>query len=230
MGTTTRSLSVHYATRLALAHLLACVATTAVVIPLGGGVPLAGARRFFTEQNVIASVLLVVLGTAAVAVGGVLNIAPTLRWFVAGRAPGPDERRAAMRLVARQSAVLSATWGVSGAIVVLLNIDWGAAVVVPTLIGVVLGASAAVGTGLLLTQDDLRPILAAVTEGSEGWITVPSVQARMILMWLLCSALPAGAIAGIILIRANGWVIAKTASVEIPVLVVATGAVLWVCP
>ena len=85
------------------------------MIPLGGGVPLAGARRFFTEQNVIASVVLVVLGTAAVAVGGVLNIAPTLRWFVAGRAPGPDERRAAMRLVARQSAVLSATWGVSGA-------------------------------------------------------------------------------------------------------------------
>ena len=113
---------------------------------------------------------------------------------------------------------------------VLLNIDWGAAVVVPTLIGVVLGASAAVGTGLLLTQDDLRPILAAVTEGSEGWITVPSVQARMILMWLLCSALPAGAIAGIILIRANGWVIAKTASMEIPVLVVATGAVLLGLP
>jgi class 3 adenylate cyclase len=52
----------------------------------------------------------------------------------------------------------------------------------------------------------------------------------MILMWVICSALPAGAIAGIIFVRANGWVIAKTAPVEIPMLVVAIGAVLLGLP
>jgi adenylate cyclase len=224
-----RSLSIRYAGRLALAHLLAVAATTAIVIPLGG-LTLGGARAYFTEKNVIAAAVLVVLGTMAIAVGGVMNIRPTLRWFVPGEEPNADQHRAAIRLVGRQSALIAATWAVSGAIVALLNVDAGAAVMVPTFIGVVLGASLATGTGLLLTQDGLRPILTAATPGSEGWVTVPSVQARMILMWVLCSALPSFAIAAIIFIRANGWVIAKTAPVEIPVLVVAIGAVLLGLP
>jgi adenylate cyclase len=228
-------LSVRYAGRLALAYLLAVAATTAIVIPLGGMIPpggmtLGGARAYFTEKNVIAAVVLVVLGTIAIAAGGVMNIRPTLQWFVPGREPNADQRRAAMRLVGRQSAIIAATWAISGAIVTLLNLAAGAAVAVPTLIGVVLGASAATGTGLLLTQDGLRPILTAATQGSEGWLTVPSVQARMILMWVLCSALPSFAIAAIILIRANGWVIPKTAPVEIPMLVVAIGTVLLGLP
>ena len=126
--------------------------------------------------------------------------------------------------------ILAATWAVSGTVIALLNVQSGAAVAVPTLIGIVLGASAAVGTGILLTQGGIRPIVSAISQGSEGWITLPSVQARMILMWVLCSALPAAAIAGIIFVRANGWVIAKTAPVEIPMLVVAIGAVLLGLP
>jgi class 3 adenylate cyclase len=222
-------LSIRYAGRLALAHLLAVGATTAIVIPLGR-ITHAGARAYFTEKNVIAAVVLVVLGTVAIAVAGVISVWPTLRWFVPGQEPNADQRRAAMRLAGRQSAMIAATWAVSGAIITLLNLDAGAAVAVPTLLGVVLGASAATGTGLLLTQDGLRPILTAATEGSEGWLTVPSVQARMILMWVLCSALPAFTIAAIIFIRANGWIIAKTSPVEIPVLVVAIGTVLLGLP
>jgi adenylate cyclase len=224
-----RSLSIRYAGRLALAHLLAVAASTAIVIPLGG-LTLRGARAYFTEKNLIAAVVLVVLGTMAIAVGGVMNIRPTLRWFVPGQEPNTDQRRAAIRVAGRQSAIIAATWAVSGTIVALLNVDAGAAAAVPTFIGVVLGASLAMGTGLLLTQDGLRPILTAATPGSEGWVTVPSVQARMILMWVLCSALPSFAIAAIIFIRGNGWIIAKTAPIEIPVLVVAIGTVLLGLP
>jgi adenylate cyclase len=205
------------------------LASTAIVIPLGG-ITLGGARRYFSEQNVISAVVLVVLGTAAVAVGGVVNITPTLWWFVPGRKPSPEQRRAAMRLVGRQSVILSATWAVSGGILALLNLRAGAAVAVPTLIGVVLGAAAAVGIGLLLTQSALRPILAATTQGSEGWVRVPSVLARLIGMWLLGTALPSGVIAALILIRANGWIIEKNASVEVPVLVVTAAAVLLGLP
>jgi adenylate cyclase len=229
VGTTTRSLSIHYAGRLALAHVLACAATTAIVIPLGGITPLS-ARAYFTETNIIAAVMSVIVGTVCVAVGGVINIRPTLRWFVPGQEPTARQRRAARRLAGRQSVILAATWAISGAVIALLNVQSGAAVAVPTLIGVVLGASAAVGTGILLTQDGLRPIVSTISQGSEGWITLPSVRARMILMWVLCSALPAAAIAGIIFVRANGWVIAKTAPVEFPMLVVAIGAVLLGLP
>jgi adenylate cyclase len=229
VGTTTNRLATQYAARLALAQFLACVASTAIVIPLGG-ITIGGTRTYFTEQNVIVAVVLVVLGTAAVAVGGVVNITPTLRWFVPGREPSPDQRRAAMRLVGRQSAILSATWAVSGVVAVLLNLGGGAAVAVPTLIGVVLGAAAAVGTGLLLTQGALRPILAATTQGSEGWVRVPSVLARLVGMWTLGTALPSGVIAALILIRANGWIVEKNASVEIPVLVVTAAAMLLGLP
>lgn len=96
-----------------------------------------------------------IVGTVCVALGGVINIRPTLRWFVPGLKPTPRQRRAAIRLVGRQSVILATIWAVSGAVIALLNVQSGAAVAVPTLIGVVLGASAAVGTGILLTQDGL---------------------------------------------------------------------------
>jgi adenylate cyclase len=224
-----RSLAVHYAGRLALAHFLACVAATAIVIPIGG-ITLGGARMYFTEANVIAATGLAIVGIVAVGVGGILNIYPTLRWFVPGQVPDAGQRRGAMRLVGRQSAILSGTWAVSGAIIVLLNLGKGAAVVVPTLLGVVLGSAAAVGIGLLLTQDALRPIFAATTQRSEGWVRAPSVLARLVGMWILCTALPSGIIATLILIRANGWIIAKSESVEVPVLVAAAAAVLLGLP
>ncbi|MBV8966999.1 MAG: adenylate/guanylate cyclase domain-containing protein [Mycobacteriaceae bacterium] len=224
-----RRLAIHYAIRLAFAHLLACVAATAIVIPLGGFSRI-GARGFFTETNVAAAVVLTLLGTVAVAIAGVRNITPTLRWFVPGRAPSPDQRRAAMRLVGRQSAILAATWAISGTVITLINLKAGAAVAVPTFLGVVLGAAAAVGIGLLLTQDALRPILAATSQGTEGWVTVPSVLARLVGMWILCTALPSGIIAALILIRANGWIVAKSAPIELPILVAAAAAVLLGLP
>lgn len=45
-------------------------------------------------------------------------------------------------------------------------------------------------------------------------------------MWLVGSALPCAAIAVLVFIRSNGWIIQKTASVEIPVLVITLAAVL----
>jgi adenylate cyclase len=59
---------------------------------------------------VITAVTLVVVGTVAVAVGGVMNIAATLRWFVPGMEPDPSQCRAARKMVSRQSAILSGTW------------------------------------------------------------------------------------------------------------------------
>ena len=115
---------------------------------------------------------------------------------------------------------------VSGALSILLNIHGGIGIVVPTAIGVVLGGSAASGIGLLLTMNIIRPILAAATHASERLIAAPGVFARLILLWLLCSALPCLVIVALVVVRSNGWLIPKTASVEIAVLVVALAAVL----
>ena len=222
--------SIQYAAGLVSAYLLAVATSVAILMPMRGHTAI-GSQAYITEKNVIAAAVLVAVAIVAVALGAVLNLRPTLRWFVVGREPDPRQRRAAMRLVNRQSAILAATWAISGAIFIVINIRVGAAFWVPTLLGVLLGGSAAAGTGLLLTQRTLRPILAAATHGSEGGgVSAPGVLARLVGMWLMCSAVPIGAIAALVLVRSNGWIIQKTASVDVPVLVVSFAAVLLGLP
>ena len=76
----------NYASRLALAYLLSVTAAVAILIPLGGEA-LTGAQNYFTQRNIVVSAVLVAIGTIVVAVGGALNIAPTLRWFIPGLDP-----------------------------------------------------------------------------------------------------------------------------------------------
>ena len=222
-------LAIKYASRLALAYLLSVSAAVAIVIPLGGEA-LLGAQAYFTPKNVILSAVLVAVGTVVVAVGGAMNIAPTLRWFVPGREPDARQCRAATRLLPRQSALLAATWVVSGAVSTLLNLDGGVGIAIPTLLGVVLGGGAAAAIGVLLTQQIARPILLAATQPSERLVAAPGVLARLILLWLLCSAIPSGVIVALIFVRSNGWLIPQTASVDIAVLVVSLAAVLLGLP
>lgn len=218
-------MSFQYAARLVLAYLLSVSAAFIIVVPLGG-VTVSEPYAYFSAKNILGAVVSVIFGTVAVAVGGFLNIAGTLRWFDSKRDPDPDECRAAIRIVNRQSAILAAIWGICGAIFILMNLDAGAAVAVPTFFGVIFGAAAAVGTGLLLVQRTLRPVLVVAAQQSQGGVTAPGVLPRLIGTWALCSALPAGVIAAIVFIRANGWIIDKHASVEIPILVVAIAAVI----
>ena len=149
-------LAVNYASRLAGAYLLSVAAAVAIVIPLGGEA-LMGAQNYFTQRNIIVSAVSVAVGTLVVAVGGLLNIMPTLRWYVPGLEPDDRQRRALTRLLTRQSAILAGTWVVSGAVSILLNIDGGIGIVVPSAIGIALGGSAASGTGLLLTINTHSP-------------------------------------------------------------------------
>jgi adenylate cyclase len=222
-------LAADYATRLAGAYLLSISAAVAILIPLGGEA-LLGTQNYFTNRNIIGSAVLVALSTIAVAAGGVLNISPTLRWFVSGAEPDEHQRKSLTRLLSRSCAILAGAWVVSGVISLLLNLDGGVGVIVPTVLGVVLGGSAAAGIGLLLTMNIVRPILAAATQTSERLIAAPGVLARMILLWLLCSALPCLVIVALVVVRANGWLIPKTASLEVAVLVVALAAVLLGAP
>jgi class 3 adenylate cyclase len=222
-------MAVDYAGRLAGAYVLSVSAAVAILIPLGGEA-LLGTQHYFTPKNIIVSAVLVTVGTVVVAVGGALNITPTLRWFDFGLEPDERQRKALTGLFARQSSLLAGTWVVSGAISVALNTDGGIGIIVPTVLGVVLGGSAASGIGLLLTMNIVRPILAAATHTSERLIAAPGVLARLILLWLLCSGLPCAVIMALVVVRSNGWLIPKSASVEIAILVVALAAVLLGLP
>ena len=227
--TSARRLSIQYSAGLAIAHLLAVGDAAAIVIPLHGQTT-SGPYAYFGVKNMIIAAILVVLGAAAVAVGGAMSLAPVLRWFVQGRQPNPDERRTATGLVKRQSLILAATWAASGVIFLALNLDGGVTLAVATLMAVVLGGSAAAGLSLLLTQRSLRPIFVAATQGSEGVVIAPRVLTRLVGMWLLGCGLPCAAIVTLIVIRSNGWIIHRTASVEMPILVVTLAAVLLGLP
>lgn len=213
--------SIRYAAGLAFAHLLSVAEVLVIVVALAGH-----ARGQFSEKYVITSVMVVAVGTVGVLVGGVMVIAPSLRWFVRHHEPDTDQRHAAMNIIRNQSIVLAASWAVSGAIFVLLDLDGGLVVVVSTGLAVLFGGAAATGTAVLLSQRTVRPIIAAATRGFEGFVTAPGVMARLISMWLLASALPSLAIAALVFLRSNGWIIPKTASVELAVLVLALVAVM----
>ncbi len=62
----------------------------------------------------------------AAGVGGYLNITPSLRWFVARAEPEAGQRRGAVTIVRRQTALLLATWGAGGAALILVNLSAGA--------------------------------------------------------------------------------------------------------
>ena len=222
-------LSIQYGLDLALAYIFAVIDACAILIPLRGHTS-AAASADFAEQNTATVVVLISLATIAVAVGGVLILAPTLRWYVPGDEPTAEQRDAVIKLAGRQSAILAAAWAVCGAVLLLLNRERGAALLVPIVLGVLLGGAAAAGTGLLLAQHTLRPIMGAATRGAEPRLTVPGVYARLVLLWFLCSAFPIGVIATFVVLRSNGWLIQKSASLDVPVLVVSLAAVILGLP
>jgi adenylate cyclase len=222
---TGRKMAMRYAAGLACGHLIGTADAAAIVIPLHA--QFAGdARAYFAPTSLITATVIVVLGTVAVASGGVANLVPVLRWFIPQQQPNPEQRRSAMRLLARQAMILTVVWAASGLTYLVLNLGGVAALWVPTLLSVVFGGSAAASLSLLLTQRSLRPIMLAAMQGTEGLVVAPSVLTRLVGTWLLGSGLPCLAIAGLVLTRSNGWIIQKTGSVEMPILVVTLVAIL----
>lgn len=159
-----------------------------------------------------------------------VSLAPTLRWYAAGEEPTAAQREIAMKLAGRQTAILMVAWGLAGTILLLVNLDGGAALVLPMVLGVALGGPAAAGTGMLLAQRTLRPIMGAATRGLEPRLAVPGVFARLVMLWFLVSALPIGVVATLVVLRSNGWLIQQSADVDVPILVVSLAALLLGLP
>jgi adenylate cyclase len=222
-------LSIEYAISLALAYILAVVDAAAILIPLRGQTSVA-ANVDFAQKNTPVVVVLVGLGVVCVAVAGVVSLAPTLRWYAAGDEPTPQQREAAIKIAGRQATILLVAWGGAAAIFAVLNLGGGSQFLLPILLGVLLGGPAAAGMGMLLAQRTLRPIMGAATLGCEPRLAVPGVFARLVLLWFLCSALPIGLIAALFVLRSYGWLIQKSASLDVPVLVVSLAALLLGLP
>jgi class 3 adenylate cyclase len=218
-----------YGFDLSVSYALAVIEAAAILIPLRGHTSV-GANADFARQNTAPVVLLVMVAILGVGVAGAVSLAPTLRWYVAGDDPTPAQREAVMKLAGRQSAILVTAWACSGGIFILLNRSGGPQLLLPIVLGVLLGGSAAAGTGMLLAQRTLRPIMRAATLGAEPRLAVPSVYARLVLLWFLCSAFPIAVIATLVVLRSYGWLIEKSASLDVPILVVSLAALVLGMP
>ncbi|WP_197283748.1 adenylate/guanylate cyclase domain-containing protein [Mycobacterium sp. Marseille-P9652] len=214
---------------MALAYVLAVVEAAAILIPLRGHTS-TPTNTDFIENTTVALLVLIAVAIVGVAAAGAASLAPTLRWFVAGDEPTAEQREAAMKMPGRQSVILLAAWAISGGIFMLLNLRGGAQFLLPIALGALLGGPAAAGTGMLLSQRILRPIMGAATRGGEPRLTVPGVYARLVLVWFMGSAFPIGVIAALVVLRSYGWLIERSASLDVPILVVSLAALILGLP
>ncbi|CAA0118524.1 putative protein [Mycolicibacterium vanbaalenii] len=212
-----RRLLTRYAAGLTWAYLLTVAEVVAIVVSLVG-------RSAITPGNVIAFIAVSVVGTVTVAAGAVLIVTPTLRWLGAGLTPTDAQLRTATKMMRRQAAITLAPWVLAAAILVPLNIDTGATGLIILASAILFGAIATLCTGFLFTIRTLRPVLAAVPAHLSR-PAAPGVRARLLLMWTVCTALPGLAIAILLIMRSNGWLLDASAPIELALTVLALVAV-----
>ena len=216
---TASRLRLRYASALVLAQILAAVELTALVMPLRHDL-VESLDTVFQTDTLIAALVLSVLGFAGSIAYAVVVVDRKLRWFTAGEPPTAKDRQFVEHLLRNQSAVLAIIWAVSATVLFVINRDGGPAVAWLIGMTLLLGVTTSTGAALLFIQRPMRPIIAAATS-LRGRDTAPGVLSRLLLMWLMSSALPIIGLAVVVIMRSNGWIIQKSASLEIPVIVLA---------
>lgn len=204
---------------LASAYLLTAVEVIAIVGLLAG-------RSVITLENVLTAAALLAIGTATVGLSAAYILLQPLRHLRAGREPTAAERRSTLMMMRRQAAATLAPWILTAAVLVPLNLDSGSEALAVIGSAMLFGAIATVCTGFLFTLRTLRPVLASVApDSTTPRLTAPGVRARLLLMWTVCTALPGLAIASLLIMRNNGWLVEKTAAIELALIVLALVAV-----
>ena len=211
-------LGIRYAAGLSFALLLTAAEIVAVVYALSGEA-VDGADVLRTPRTVLLLVVVVALGALAAAAGGFLSIAPALRWYLAGKGPDAGQRRRAIDLTRRQAWLVLAIWAVGGVVLVIATVGAGWRVSLLVGLSAAVGGTASFSSSFLFTQRIVRPVVAAASHEFVSRETAPGIAARLVMMWLVTSALPSLTVAALVLGRAHGWLIPATASIDIPIVV-----------
>lgn len=205
-----------YAAGLTSAWLFTLGEVVAIVVSLAGS-------SVVTAANGIALAVVFTVGTTAVAAGAFAILAPSLRWL-GERAPEPAEVKTASKTMRRQASLTLAPWILAAAILVPLNRSASLDAYVVVTAAIMFGAIATVCTGFLFTLRTVRPLLAAVPTGAVRAVA-PGVRARLLITWVVCTGLPGTAIAVLLTLRSNDWLLDPAAPIELAVLVLALVAV-----
>ena len=211
------SLALRYATGFTFAYLLTTAELIATVVSLCAQTHSA-ASSLLDRANLIPLIVAVAVGTVAIAIAAYRGIIGTARWYAAGLVPDDAQRQRANTVLHRQALVVITVWLFGAAILIAGNRQ----PIPASLVGLsaIFGALSTVSTGILFTQRGYRPLAAAASADHIGRTTTPGVRTRLVLMWVMNSALPSVFIVVLIVCRHMGWFMPKAASVDIPVVVV----------
>ncbi len=211
------SLALRYATGFTFAYLLTTAELVATVVSLCAETHSA-ASSLLDRANLVPLIVAVTAGTIAIGIGGYRGLIGTARWYAAGLIPDDAQRRRANAVLHRQTVVVFTVWLFGAAILIAGNRQ----PIPASLVGLsaLFGALSTVSTGILFTQRGYRPLASAASQDHVGRATTPGVRARLVLMWVMNSALPSVFIVVLIVCRHMGWFMPKAASVDIPVVVV----------
>jgi adenylate cyclase len=126
---------------------------------------------------------------------------PIRRWLEAGRDPSPDEQRMTLRAPLRQVTVNATMWAIGGVIFVAFNLQYSVRLGFDLAVTIALGAATTCTLSALLLERIDRPIFArALRSGAPEQLAVPGVGMRLLLVWALCSGVPA---VGLVLLGAS---------------------------
>ncbi|MFL0294016.1 adenylate/guanylate cyclase domain-containing protein [Mycobacterium sp. SMC-18] len=216
------SIALRYTVGFTFAYLLTTAEVVATVVSLCAETHSA-ASSLLSRANLLPLVAVVTLGTLVVAIGSYRSIVDSARWYAAAAIPDQAQRRRAVTVVQRQAALSAVVWVIGGATLITTNHQ----PIPATLLAMtaIFGAMSTLSTGMLFTQRGYRPLAAAATQDYLGRAGTPGVLARLVIMWVMNSALPSLFIAVLIICRHMGWFMPKSASVDIPVVVVAAVSV-----
>ncbi|MGU3432653.1 adenylate/guanylate cyclase domain-containing protein [Actinomycetes bacterium M1A6_2h] len=150
-----------------------------------------GAEQLLSDRNYLAFALYlptaIVLGIAL----GVRTAAPLARWLHDGGPPDIETATAIIRLPLRQLGVHSVLWALGAAVFVTVNAPAGPALTVIVAIAVTFGGLATCSLGYLVAERFLRPITASVMESTAlSDKAALGVRFRVLLIWVLSTAIP----------------------------------------
>jgi adenylate cyclase len=210
-----RRLRIQYGTDLACAHLLATLELMLVVASFRGKL-VRTVEPLLSEDNAFIVAVLTLAGALVVAVVGAVILVPSPSWLLSLRDPNVLERKTATSIEVFQTAVFLAVWLGSGFVMMLCNLS--ASIAGFAFIGVacLFGAASAASTGLLRSQRTLRPMVCLAELGPPS-VGGSVLRQRLLAMWVVCGVVPSAGIVTMILMRARGWVIEQSASIEAPI-------------
>ncbi|MDF0529570.1 adenylate/guanylate cyclase domain-containing protein [Tsukamurella sp. 8F] len=155
-----------------------------------------------------------VIGTAV----GLYMTMPVLRWHRRSAPHDPRISKRALSLPLRMALLQAALWFVGGCIFVFVNFDHSRRVSVVIALTVLLGAGTTCALSYMQTERVLRPItvaaLAQEPQGTKGL----SVTTRIMLSWVLGTAMPIIGIIMVVLIEHFGIIDTTDTAVVNPVL------------